>query len=44
MNLADRKLVGLFRAFVERVFVPQLSKMDPQCQQEWTKFSAMISN
>lgn len=43
MNLNERKIVNMFKSFIERVFVPQLPKMDLSCQQEWNKFSNMIS-
>lgn len=43
MNITERRIVNIFKSFIERVFVPQLSKMDFACQQEWTKFSNMIS-
>lgn len=43
MNLTERKIIGIFKTFIEKVFVPQLSKMDPSSQQEWNKFSSMIS-
>lgn len=41
---AERKIIHIFKTFIERVFVPQLGKMDPVCQQEWGKFSNMISS
>lgn len=44
MNLNERKIVSMFKAFIERVFVPQLPKMDLSCQQEWNKFSNIISS
>lgn len=43
MNLTERKIIGIFKSFIEKVFVPQLSKMDLSSQQEWNKFSTMIS-
>lgn len=43
MNLGERKIINIFKSFIERVFVPQLPKMDPTCQQEWTKFSNMLT-
>lgn len=43
MNLSDRKIIYIFKSFIERIFVPQLSKMDLSCQQEWNKFSNMIN-
>lgn len=42
--MSERKLITIFKSFVERVFVPQLHKMDLRCQQEWNKFSNMLSN
>lgn len=43
MNLTQRKIISIFKSFIEKVFVPQISKMDLSCQQEWNKFSNMIS-
>lgn len=43
MSLAQKKIINIFKTFIERVFVPQLSKMDASSQQEWNKFSNMIS-
>lgn len=43
MNTSDRKIINIFKSFIDRIFVPQLPKMDASCQQEWNKFSAMIS-
>lgn len=42
MNLTERKIIGIFKTFIEKVFVPQLSKLDSSSQQEWNKFSNMI--
>lgn len=42
-STGERKLIGIFKAFIERIFVPQLPKMDIICQQEWNKFYNMIS-
>lgn len=41
--MAERKLVNIFKSFVERVFLPQLHKLDFRCQQEWSRFSNMLS-
>ena len=43
MSMADKKIISIFRNFIEKVFVPQLSKMDVTCQLEWNKFSNLIS-
>lgn len=43
MNPTDRKIIHIFKSFIERVFVPQLPKMEFTCLQEWNKFSSMIS-
>ena len=43
MSLSDRRIINIFKTFIEKVFVPQLSKIDLSCQQEWNKFSNMIS-
>ena len=44
MNISEKKLLNIFRTFIEKVFVPQLPKMEPSCQKEWTKFSSMFSS
>ncbi len=41
--MSERRIINIFKTFIERVFVPQLPKMDLSCQQEWNKFSSMIS-
>lgn len=43
MNLSERRIINIFKSFIEKVFVPQLAKLDLSCQQEWNKFSNMIS-
>lgn len=43
MNIGERRIISIFKAFIEKVFVPQLSKMDGNCQQEWNKFSSLIT-
>jgi hypothetical protein len=44
MNLTERKLLSLVKTFIEKVFVPQLPKLDFACQQEWNKFNQVISS
>ena len=39
----DKKLVNAFKNFVEKVFLPNLKRTDPQMQ-EWNKFNKIISN
>ena len=43
MNISDRRLINLFKTFVEKVFVPHFNKLEIGVQQEWTKFSNMVS-
>lgn len=43
MNIPDRKIINIFKSFIERVFVPHLPKMDLFSQQEWNKFNSIIS-
>lgn len=38
----EKKLINLFKNFVERALLPQLKKVDGS-QAEWSKFSSMIS-
>ena len=38
----EKKLISLFKNFVERALLPQLKKVDGS-QSEWSKFSSMIS-
>ena len=33
----------MFKTFIDKIFVPQLPKMDANCQTEWNKFSNIIS-
>jgi hypothetical protein len=40
---SERKIINIFKSFIEKIFVTQLPKMDNSCQQEWTKFSALIT-
>lgn len=39
----DKKLVNSFKNFVEKVFLPNIKRADPQWL-EWNKFNKMISN
>lgn len=43
MNTNEKKLVMIFKSFIEKVFVPQLPKMDSFAQKEWGKMSSMLS-
>ena len=43
MSLSERKVIAIFKTFIEKVFVPQLPKMELPCQKEWAKFSSMLS-
>lgn len=38
----DKKLIAVFRSFVERVFLPVVKKTDPAFV-EWSKFSQLLS-
>ena len=42
MSLGEKKLITIFKTFIEKVFVPQLPKLEPTCQKEWAKFSSML--
>jgi hypothetical protein len=42
-SVSERKIISMFKSFIERVFVPQLPRMEPTCKQEWTKFNTLIS-
>ena len=39
----DKKLVTAFKAFVEKVFLSNIKRTDPQYL-EWNKFNRLISN
>jgi hypothetical protein len=43
LTMESRKIVSMFKTFIDKVFVPQLPKMDIGCQKEWTKFSSFFS-
>lgn len=40
--MLDRKLIGAFKSFVEKVFLPAIKKTDP-CMLEWNKFSHYLT-
>lgn len=40
---AERKLIQIFKSFVEKSLVPQIRKIDGQLF-EWNKFSTMLSS
>lgn len=44
MSLVDKKVIGIFRTFIEKVFVPQLPKMDMNCRLEWNKFASLLAS
>lgn len=40
--MTDKKLVAVFRGFVEKVFLPTLKRTDPAAI-EWNKFNQLLS-
>jgi hypothetical protein len=40
--MTDKKLVAIFRGFVEKVFLPTLKKTDPAAI-EWSKLNQLLS-
>lgn len=40
--MTDKKLVAVFRSFVEKVFLPTLKKTDPAAI-EWSKLNQLLS-
>lgn len=42
-SMNDKKLANAFKSFVEKVFLPNLKRSDPQWL-EWNKFNKVISS
>ncbi len=41
--MADKRIISVFRTFVEKVFLPNLKKTDPAIA-EWNKFAQLLNN
>lgn len=41
--MAEKRLISVFRTFVEKIFLPSLKKTDPAVS-EWNKFAQLLSN
>jgi hypothetical protein len=41
--MADKRLISVFRTFVEKIFLPSFKKSDPAIT-EWNRFAQLLSN
>lgn len=41
--MADKRIISVFKTFVEKVFLPNLKKTDPAIS-EWNKFTQLLNN